>query len=259
MIALRSFAPVLVACGLAASLMAPGASAQSDTVSPQDRASIEKIIREYLIQNPEVLQEALVELERRQQQVQEDAQKQALAAHSEALTRSPHGIVVGNPEGDVTLVEFFDYNCGFCKRAVSDVVALTKADPKLRVVLRDMPILGPDSVEASVVALAVREQLEGEKYFEFHTRLMNSRGRVGKDRAMAVAKEMGVDLARLQKDLESPKIREALSETLELGDKLSLTGTPAFVIGDAIIPGAVGAEPIKQRIASMRTCGKSQC
>jgi Protein-disulfide isomerase len=259
MIALRSFAPVLFASGLIAGLVPFSATAQTGDISPQDRAGIEKIIREYLIQNPEVLQEALVELERRQQQAQEDAQKQALASYSEALTQSPHGIVVGNPDGDVTLVEFFDYNCGYCKRAVADVAALTKADPKLRVVLRDLPILGPDSVDASVVALAAREQLDGDKYFEFHTRLMTSRGRVGKERALAVAKEMGLDLARLQKDLESPKVREALAETLELGDKLSLTGTPAFVIGDAIIPGAVGAEPIRQRIASMRSCGKSEC
>jgi protein-disulfide isomerase len=167
--------------------------------------------------------------------------------------------VVGNPSGDVTLVEFFDYNCGYCKKALADVQTLMKSDSKLRVVLKDFPVLGPDSVEASRVALAVKNQLPAPKLFDYHVKVMDSRGRVNGERAMAVAKDMGVDMARLQKDVESPEVRNALQENMALGDKLSLTGTPAFIVGETVIPGAVGLDPLKQLVNNVRQCGKASC
>ncbi|MDQ4137114.1 MAG: DsbA family protein, partial [Pseudomonadota bacterium] len=172
---------------------------------------------------------------------------------------SPHGNLVGNPQGDVTLVEFFDYNCGYCKRALADLRTLMKGDPKLRVVLKDFPVLGPESVEASRVGLAVKQQISGDKLFDYHTRLMETRGRVNGERAMAVAREMGLDMARLQKDLDHPEVRAALEENMELGDKLGLTGTPAFVIGEEVISGAVGLEPLRKIVAATRQCGKAVC
>ncbi|HEX2726208.1 MAG TPA: DsbA family protein, partial [Beijerinckiaceae bacterium] len=190
---------------------------------------------------------------------QKTAQKSALGGERKTLLFSTRGNIVGNPNGDVTLVEFFDYNCGYCKRALSDLLALLKGDPKLRVVLKDFPVLGPDSVEASRVALAAKQQLKGDKLFEYHNRLMETRGRVNGERASAVAKEMGLDMARLQKDLESEEPRAAIQENLMLGDKLGLTGTPAFVIGEEIIAGAVGVEPIRKVVASTRQCGKAVC
>jgi len=139
------------------------------------------------------------------------------------------------------------------------VQSLVKSDSKLRVVLKDFPVLGPDSVEASRVALAARKQLQGEKLFDYHMKVMDTRGRVNGERALAVAKELGLDVARLQKDMESPEVRSALQENMGLGDKLGLTGTPAFIIGDEIIPGAVGVEPLKQVVANVRQCGKANC
>jgi protein-disulfide isomerase len=139
------------------------------------------------------------------------------------------------------------------------VRTLAKNDPKLRLVLKDFPVLGPDSVEASRVSLAVKNQLQGEKLFDYHVKVMESRGRVNGERALTVAKEMGVDMARLQKDMEAPEIRTALQENVGLGDKLGLTGTPAFIVGDEIIPGAVGLDPLKQVVASVRKCGKATC
>ena len=134
-----------------------------------------------------------------------------------------------------------------------------KADPKLRVVLKDFPVLGPDSVEASRIGVAAKQQLKGDRLFEYHTKLMETRGRVNGERAVAVAKEMGLDLAKLQKDAEADEAKAALQENVALGDKLGLTGTPAFVIGDEVISGAVGIEPMRKTIAGVRQCGRATC
>jgi protein-disulfide isomerase len=240
--------------------LAPAALAQTPApFTEQQRQAIGQVVRDYLLKNPELLQEVMTELEKRQAEQQRVAQSTALRENRQLLVNSPHGIVAGNPQGDVTLVEFFDYNCGFCKRALADVRTLMKADPKLRIVMKDFPVLGPDSVEASRVSLAVKNQLQGEKLFDYHVRVMESRGRVNGERAMAVAKEMGVDTARVQRDMEAPEIRDALQTNVGLGDKLGLTGTPAFIVGDEIISGAVGVEPLKQVVASIRQCGKASC
>jgi protein-disulfide isomerase len=253
--------PSFSAIALAALIgVAPAALAQpAAPFTDQQKQAIGEVVKEYLLKNPEILQEVMAELEKRQAEQQRVAQASALKESRQALVNSPHAIVAGNPQGDVTLVEFFDYNCGYCKRALADVRTLSKADPKLRVVLKDFPVLGPDSVEASRVSLAVKNQLQGEKLFDFHVRVMETRGRVNAERAIAVAKEMGVDIARLQKDMDAPEIRAALQANVGLGDKLGLSGTPAFIVGDEIVPGAVGVEPLKQLVASVRQCGKATC
>ena len=228
-------------------------------LDPAQKEAVEKVIHDYLLKNPEIIQEAIAELEKRQADAQKTAQSAALKESSAALLRSTHGTEVGNRAGDVTLVEFFDYNCGYCKRALSDMQTLTKADPKLRIVLKDFPVLGPESLEASKIALAVRQQIGGDNVFEFHAKLLGSRGRVNGERALAVAKEMGLDLARLKTDSEGMEVKTALAENAELGEKLQINGTPAFVIGDEIIPGAVGVDPLRAAIASVRQCGRATC
>jgi protein-disulfide isomerase len=235
------------------------AQAQSPVFTDQQKQAIGQVVKEYLLQNPEILTEAMAELEKRQGEAQKVAQAGALKESRQSLLNAPHSFVAGNPSGDVTLVEFFDYNCGYCKRALSDVRTMMKADPKLRVVLKDFPVLGPDSVEASRVALAVKNQLQGDKLFDYHVKVLESRGRVNGERALAVAKEMGVDVARVQKDMETAEIRSALQENVSLGDKLGLSGTPAFIIGDEVVAGAVGLEPLRQVVAGVRQCGKATC
>jgi protein-disulfide isomerase len=240
--------------------LAPLTAAQAASpFNEQQRQAIGEIVRDYLLKNPELLQEVMAELEKRQSEQQRVAQSSALKENRQTLLNAPHSIVAGNPQGDVTLVEFFDYNCSYCKRALADVRALMKTDPKLRLVMKDFPVLGPDSVEASRVALAVKNQIQGDKLFDYHVRVMESRGRVNGERAMAVAKEMGLDLARLQKDVEAADIRNALQENVGLGDKLGLSGTPAFIIGEEVIAGAVGIDPLRQAVASVRQCGKAVC
>jgi protein-disulfide isomerase len=248
----------LALLGLALTV-APVASAQAPQFNSEQRREIGDVVKEYLLKNPEVLQEAIAELERRQQEAQKVSQASALKESREALLNSPHGNLVGNPQGDVTLVEFFDYNCGYCKRALSDLRTLMKGDPKLRVVLKDFPVLGPESVEAARVALGVKLQLKGEKLFDYHTRVLETRGKVNGERALAVAKEMGLDMGRLTKDVDGAEVRAALQENMSLAEKLGLSGTPAFVVGDEVISGAVGAEPIRRTVAGVRQCGKAVC
>ncbi|WP_210488237.1 DsbA family protein [Microvirga antarctica] len=235
------------------------AMAQAPTFSDSQRQAIGEIVRDYLMKNPEVLQEVIGELEKRQADAQRVSQAGALKETRDTLLNSPHSLVVGNPAGDVTLVEFFDYNCGYCKKALADVHSLVKSDPKLRIVLKDFPVLGPDSVEASRVGLAVKNQIQGDKLYDYHVKLMESRGRVNGERALAVAKEMGLDVARLQKEMAGAEVKAAIEENAGLGDKLGLTGTPAFIIGEEIIPGAVGLEPLKLVVANTRKCGKATC
>lgn len=239
--------------------VAPAAQAQNAVFNEQQKQAIGDVVRDYLLKNPELLAEVIGELEKRQAEAQRTAQASAVQETQQTLLNAPHSFVAGNPSGDVTLVEFFDYNCGYCKKALADLQTLMKSDPKLRVVLKDFPVLGPDSVEASRVALAVKNQLEGQKLFDYHVKVLETRGRVNGERAMAAAKEMGVDIAKLKKDMESPEQRTALQENMALGDKLNLTGTPAFIIGEVVIPGAVGIEPLKQVVDNVRSCGKAVC
>ncbi|CAA9353424.1 MAG: Outer membrane protein, partial [uncultured Microvirga sp.] len=217
------FRPLLRCVVLAATAaLLPVLAVAQPAFTETQREAIGAMIRDYLVKNPEVLQEAMAELERRQTEGQKAAQATALRDSRESLLNSPRDIVAGNPTGDVTLVEFFDYNCGYCKRALADVRGLVKADPKLRVVLKDFQVLGPESLEASRVSLAVKQQLKGEKLFDYHTKLMETRGRVNGERALAVAKEMGLDMTKLQKDVEGPDVRLAIQENVKLGDQLGL-------------------------------------
>ncbi len=170
-------ASVIRRVALLIALVLPSAVlAQPTAFTPEQREALGGIIREYLIKNPEVLQEAVAELQRRQQEAEQAGRAEVLTSERDKLVNSPRDFVIGNPQGDVTMVEFLDYNCGYCKRAVADVKALIKADPKLRVVIKDFPVLGPGSVEASRVALAAKSQLTGDKLYEFHTKLMERRG-----------------------------------------------------------------------------------
>ncbi len=227
-------------------------------ISETDRPAIEQMIRDYLLKNPEVLRDAIAELEKRMKSADEKRRGEALKESRALLNDSPRGVVIGNPKGDVVLVEFFDYNCGYCKRAFPDKMNLIKADPKLKVVLKEFPVLGQSSVDAARVAIAVRMQDPG-KYLEFHQKLLLSRGEVTRDRALAVAKESGLDMARIERDLKSPEINATLEESAELSEKLAISGTPTYVIANEVVPGAVGFATLKAKIDAVRKCGRATC
>ena len=245
---LRFLAPALVA----AAFIAPEpASAQS--FSEQQRTEIRKIVREYLLANPEVLEEVSAELSKRQAAAEAAKQVSAVRKHSEALFNSPRGVIVGNRQGDVNFVEFFDYNCGYCKRAMTDMLNLMKSDPKVRVVLKEFPVLGQGSIEAAQVGIAVRMQdPTGKKYLDFHQRLLNSRGQIDKAKAVAAAKDSGVDMGRLEKDMASPEVKATLEENFRIAEDIGLNGTPSYVIGQQVVVGAVGLDALKEKIATAR-------
>jgi protein-disulfide isomerase len=241
-------------------MLVVAAPAAEPSFSEPQKAEIEKIIRDYLITHPEVLQEAIAELDKRQAAADTAKSKAAVAANATTLFDSSRHVVLGNAKGDVTLVEFFDYNCGFCKGALPALVDLMKDDAKLKVVLKEFPVLGPDSVEAAKVAVAVRMQDKtgGKKYLDFHQKLLGGRGKADKARALAVAKEVGMDMARLDKDMASDEVRLSLEESLKLAETLGLNGTPSYVIGDDVVIGAVGLDALRGKIATAR-CGKETC
>jgi len=239
---------------LAAALALTALPAAAQDFSTAQRGEIEKIIKEYLIRHPEVLQEAMAELEKKQQLAETEKARSAIKNHSDALFNSPRQVVLGNPQGDVTFVEFFDYNCGYCKRALNDMVEIMGKDPKLKVVLKEFPVLGPGSVEAAQVAVAVRMQDKGgKKYMEFHQKMLLGRGQADKARAMAVAKEIGLDMTRLEKDLKSDEITATLQESAKLAEALGLNGTPSYVIGSDVVVGAVGLDALGKKIDAART------
>jgi protein-disulfide isomerase len=237
------------------------ATAQTGTppAPPLDRAAIEKIIREYIVKNPEILQEAAVELERRQAEAEQQARRQVTADPKSPLYTSAHHNVVGNPRGDVTLVEFFDYNCGFCKRGLADMQRIIDTDKNVRIILKDLPILSEGSVEAARIAYAFKQQASPENYWKFHVSLMGQRGRVGKDEALAVAKETGADMKRLEADLAKPGFDAGVEETKQIAAALGINGTPSYVIADDIVVGARGYEALSTRISNVRKCKKAEC
>ena len=248
----------LLVLTLAAALFAgSSAVALATEFTPEQKAEIGAIMKDYLVNNPDVLRAAIEALDKHDKQVQAEAREAAVA--DPALFSSPHQATVGNPKGDAAVVEFFDYNCHFCKGALPDMAKLMQGDPNMKLVLKDFPVLGPGSVEAAKVASAVRNQLKGDKFWQFHDKLLGSHGPVGEAEALAVAKDMGVDMDRLKKDMESPEIAAGLQEVMRMADTLQINGTPTFVVGQEVVVGAVGYDTLKEKIDSVHKCGRAVC
>jgi protein-disulfide isomerase len=235
------------------------ASAQAPVFNDQQRKAMHEIIKDYIMKNPDVVQEALVELDRRQKEGERSARLKIIQDANSPLFTAKHNAVFGNPNGDVTIVEFFDYNCGFCKRALGDLQKMIGEDKNLRVIVKDFPVLGQGSVEAASVSLALKQQIASDKVWLFHQKLLSARGAVGRQQALDAAKDVGADMTRLQKDMDSPPVRSAIEENIQVADSLGLTGTPSYVVGDEIVVGAVGFAELKSRVENIRKCGKAAC
>ena len=221
-----------------------------------------EIVKDYLVKHPETVGQIFAEL------LKNDASAAAasgagiktgnersavVASNAELLFSSPHQVTLGDPRGAVSLVEFFDYNCGFCKAALPDMLSLLKDDPKLRIVLKEYPILGPGSADAARVAIAVRMQdPAGRKYLAFHQELLGGPGPASKEKALAAAKVQGLDMARLEKDMTSDEVAATLSEDIKLAAAVGITGTPSYVIGTNVIVGAVGVAALQAQIETAR-------
>ena len=229
----------------------------AESFSDGQRGEIETILKNYLVSHPEVLEEAMTELSKRQAAAEAAKHEASIASNADAIFNSPRGVVLGNKDGDVTFVEFFDYNCGYCKRAMADMLDLMKNDSKLKIVLKEFPVLSQGSVEAAQVAVAVRMQAP-QKYLDFHQKLLGGRGPADKAHALAVAKDLGLDMARIEKDMASPEAKATIEENFKLAEEMGMNGTPSYVIGKQVVIGAVGLEGLKEKIGVAR-CGKATC
>lgn len=223
-----------------------------------DRAAIEEIVKDYLLKNPEVIADALAELDRREKAAAEAARLAAVSDSAGILFNSTRQVVLGNPKGSITVVEFFDYNCGYCKRAYGDMVRLIEEEPELRMVLKEFPVLGQSSVEAARVAIAVNS-VAPDKYGEFHETLLMQRGQANGDSAMKAAIAAGVDHKEVAKAMTSDEASQTIEEVYSLANRLGLTGTPSYVVGDEVVMGAVGYDQLKAKVTALKTCGETTC
>jgi protein-disulfide isomerase len=208
---------------------------QKPALTDAQKQAVEETVRDYLVRNPEILIEMSSELERKQASAEQESRKAAIAENAEDIYGGENALVAGNPDGDVTVVEFFDYNCGFCKRAFSDLTKLIENDSNVRVVLKEFPIFGEHSIGASKVAIAAREQ---GRYFDVHAALLEQNGRVTQEVALRKAEELGLDMEKLKRGMEAPQVTKIIDETRALAQELGVQGTPFYLVGDRVVPGA---------------------
>ena len=245
---LRTLRAALV--GLATGFgIAAGAAAQ-EPLTPAQIEAFENVIRDYLLRNPEVIVEAMRRLEARQQELEAEQARQAIAQRQDELLRDPMAPVVGAPDAPITVVEFFDYRCPYCKSIAEAMVETLESEGDVRIVFKEFPILGPESVYAAKAALAAERQ---GKYRDFHLALMVFKGQLDSDAVLRVAERVGLDVARLKADMEAAEIQAALDRNLELAAALGIRGTPAFVIGEQMIPGAIDMTELRRLVRTERS------
>lgn len=223
-----------------------------------NRAEIEKIIRSYLLENPELMLEVQEALAQKQEQLRIAKQSETLKSMNEQIFHSTNQMTIGDPNAKTTIVEFFDYNCGYCRRALSDMERIVKENPDVKFVMKEFPVLGDASNEAHQVSLAVIKSFP-ELYDAFHKRLLSTPGAKNGAKAMELAVELGADPAKLQALLGTKEISDAIQEVYAIADGLGITGTPSYVVGDEVVFGAVGYDRLMPKIASLKTCGKTVC
>lgn len=234
------------------------AKAQDRGFTDADKAAIGAIIKDYLLANPEVLVEMQSALEAKVEKQQAEKLKSFVAKNARDIYRHPAAPVAGNPDGDITVVEFFDYNCGYCKRGTPEVAKLIETDKKVRVVFRELPILSKGSEEAAKYALAAKKQ---GKYWNMHLGLMNNRGQNNEASALKVAAELGLDVEKLKADAKSAEVAEELARSEALAKEMGINGTPHFLVGDKSIPGAPDDlhTQLEELVVGMRKSGCAYC
>lgn len=249
------FSKTLAALALAASIALP---AQAFAFDDQQKKELGEFIKQYLIENPEIMLEVQDALQKKQQMAQQVKATMAIENNTDRIFDSRNDVTLGNPKGDVTVVEFFDYNCSYCRHALPDMEALLKKDKNVRFVLKEFPILGPDSVAAHRVADAFR-RLAPEKYSDFHVALLGSDGRASEDTAIQVASSLGVSEDKIRAEMKKSPNDDIVQATYQLAANLGISGTPSYVIGNEMVPGAVGIDDLEAKVKNMRACGKTSC
>lgn len=248
---MRRFLLALVAAAaLAGAAVAQGTPPAG--FSPAQREEVVSILREALRSDPSILRDAITALQESDRAAQEEARRQALVANADALLRDPADPVKGNPRGDVTIVEFFDARCGYCRSFHPAMQQLLQRDRNVRVVLKDLPILGPNSTLASRALLAAQRQGKYEALFDA---LMRLRTDTPESVIQAEAQRAGLDWTRLRRDMDDPAIMQRIERNLALAQRLSIEGTPALVIGDRVVPGAVELPELERLVREARARG----
>jgi protein-disulfide isomerase len=242
---------IAVGAVLAVQLTAPGRVASADATAPGtgDKAAIGKVVREYILANPEVLVEAMQELERKQDSQRDAVAQKAIQQYQQELLHDVDSPVAGNPNGDVAIVEFMDYQCGYCKRSHPSVLSEVAADGKVKIIYKDLPILGEASRIGALAALASRAQ---GKHDAFHNALMEFKGPIDRAKILEIAASVGIDVPRLEQDMQDPKLKKIIDRNMAVATALGVRGTPAFVIGNQFVPGAVEADTLRQLISEAR-------
>ncbi|MDV7339406.1 DsbA family protein [Terasakiella sp. A23] len=220
-----------------------------DKLSADQQDEVRKLVRDTLLANPEILMEAMEVLQARQEQARADMQKSTMASLDQTLITPEITPVGGNPKGDVTIVEFFDYQCGYCKRVFPDVMKVVNDDANIRYVFKELAVLGETSEFAAHVALAT--QLQG-KYTDFHSAMMKVKGRLTNTKILKTAESLGVDMDQLQKDMVSERVQKEIASTKQLARNLNIQGTPGFIIGDQIFRGAIPADAMVEAVKQAR-------
>jgi protein-disulfide isomerase len=220
-----------------------------NALSPEQERAVRDVLRQELKEHPELVLDAIRQLQTRDRQANEDRHRDLILLHEDEMAADSEDFVAGNPKGDVTLVEFFDYRCPYCKAMAEPLQALVKKDGKLRLVLKEFPILGPNSTLASKASIGARPQ---GRYLAFHEALLTHKGDLDDKAITAIARGLGIDTGKMKARAEDPQVTAKLARNLDLGRALELDGTPAFIIGDTLIPGAVDLEMLEQAIAEAR-------
>tara|TARA_B100000315_G_scaffold260681_1_gene324028 strand:+ start:5140 stop:5937 length:798 start_codon:yes stop_codon:yes gene_type:complete len=230
---------------------APKIIGQSTPFDASQKKAIEKIIGDYLRDNPEIIIESIRNMQARERRQQQDRGLKNLVTYREMIFNDPTSPIGGNPQGDVTIVEFFDYNCGFCKRVFPTIKKLLEEDKNIRYVFKEFPILSPQSELAARAALAAWRQ-DKTKYVQLHTEFIRSTGGFTESRIMRMAEKLGLNTAQLKKDMQSSSISQIIAGNRALAQRLGINGTPGFIIGNQIVPGAVDMVTLKQLVADAR-------
>jgi protein-disulfide isomerase len=229
-----------------------GSTANAAEFNDGQRREIETIVKDYLLANPEILQEAAQALERRQKQAEDEQRKDGLIKNADQIFRDKSDHVAGNPKGNVTMVEFFDYNCTWCKKSFPDVMALIDVDKNLKVVFKEFPILGADSEYAAKAAIAAGKQ---GKYLELHKAMYQHEGRVTKEAVDGIAAGIGLNMDQFEKDMDNPETAKIIVRNRELAQALAVNGTPAFIIDDKLFPGYLPKDELASAIKDVRAKG----
>ena len=247
----------ILACLISVGLSVPShaESANSDPSADPEKAKIESIVRDYILNNPEIVVEAFSRFEEQEQLRTETEAQAALQKYRDELFNSDGDYAAGNPNADVTVVEFFDYNCGWCRRATPVLLDLLDSDPNLRVVFKEFPIRGKDSDAVAKASLASARQ---DKYFELHSAAMQAEGNMDIERFEDLAKQVGADLKQLKKDMEDPDIEKVIGRNLALANMLYIEGTPTFLVEDTIVRGWPGPDGMRDLIAAAREAKKNE-